>query len=362
MAARPPRRTAGGPRPRAKRRRAEPARGRRAALGLLLAGLIGVTVAVYVIWLGPPEPGAAPGVAPGMVAREQPRPTAPPNPLPPPRTVMPEPSAAAPSPRATTAPAPARPAEPPKADAKPSAFAAWQRHAVPVAAVQGRPAIAVVIDDMGVDRRRSMQVVALPGPLTLAWLPYANGARAQAAAARRAGHELLVHIPMEPSGIADPGPDAMLTGLPPEELRRRLKAGLSAIDDYVGINNHMGSRFTEDRKAMALVLKEIGRRGLLFLDSRTSGRSVGHALAREMRLPAAVRDVFIDHDMSPAAVRASLAKLEQVARRQGFAIGIGHPHDVTIRALAEWLPGLEQRGFTRIPVSAVVQAHGNGGT
>ncbi|HSK40969.1 MAG TPA: divergent polysaccharide deacetylase family protein [Arenibaculum sp.] len=317
---------------------------------------MGITVAFYVIWFDPAGPGAEPGV----VAREAARPTAPPNPPPPPRTAQ-SPPAAAPAPR--VAAAPVKPAEPPDADTGTSVLsAAWQRHAVPAAEGQGRPAIAIVIDDMGVDRRRSAQVVALPGPLTLAWLPYANDVRAQATAARMAGHELLVHMPMEPSGVADPGPGAMLTGLPPEELRRRLEVGLSAIDDYVGINNHMGSRFTEDREAMALVLEEVGRRGLLFLDSRTSGRSVGHALAREMRLPAAVRDVFIDHDMSPAAVRASLGKLEQVARRQGFAIGIGHPHDVTIQALAEWLPGLEMRGFTRIPVSAVVQVYRSDGT
>jgi hypothetical protein len=216
--------------------------------------------------------------------------------------------------------------------------------------------IAVVIDDLGVDRRRSGLVAGLPGPLTLAWLPYARDLPKQTASARSAGHELMVHLPMEPSGAADPGPGAMLTQLPAEELKRRIEAGLAAFDGYVGVNNHMGSRFTEDRAGMSVVLGEIDRRGLMFLDSRTSGRSIGYALAREMKMPAAARDVFIDHDPSSGAVLASLKQLETVATRQGHAIGIGHPYDVTIDALREWLPSLEARGFVLVPVSTIVRS------
>lgn len=258
----------------------------------------------------------------------------------------------APPPPATAIPVVARPPQPlPDDRTRP----AWQRFSVPSAPADGRPAIAVVIDDMGVDRRRSARIVALPGPLTLAWLPYARDLPGQTAAARSAGHELMVHLPMEPLGGADPGPNAMLTGLAPDELNRRLADSLSAFDGFVGVNNHMGSRFTQDRDGMRLVLAELERRGLLFLDSRTSGKSVGYSLARDLKMPAAGRDVFLDHDMSPAAVRASLEKVEQVARRQGYAVAIGHPHDVTAAALAEWLPGLEAKGLVLVPISALVR-------
>jgi polysaccharide deacetylase 2 family uncharacterized protein YibQ len=217
--------------------------------------------------------------------------------------------------------------------------------------------IAIVIDDMGLDRKRSGRVVGLPGPLTLSWLPYAGELSRQTKAARAAGHELMVHIPMEPqSGDVDPGPGAMTVSVGNAELLRRLDHDLGAFEGYIGINNHMGSRFTEDKPGMRLVLGELRRRGLMFLDSRTTSRSVGYGIGRELNVPTVGRDIFLDHDMSPAAVRASLAKVEAVARKQGHAIAIGHPHDATVDALAEWLPGLAKRGFTLVPVSAILKS------
>lgn len=349
------------------------ARKRRAAWpGRLAACLVAATVAGAGLWYGLDRNGAsAPaGRAPDRVATADPtpstpihRPTRPPTPAPP-AVVTPSPSqeAATASREPSPEPIPDAPAREPAATppAVPD-LPTWLRHAAAAGPTRGRPMIAVVIDDLGVDRRRSGLVAELPGPLTLAWLPYARDLPRQTATARAAGHELMVHLPMEPTGAADPGPGAMLTELPVDELRRRIDAGLAAFDGYVGVNNHMGSRFTEDRAGMSVVLGEIGRRGLMFLDSRTSGRSVGYALAREMRMPAAARDVFIDHDPAPAAVLASLKRLEDVATRQGHAIGIGHPYDVTIDALKDWLPGIEARGFALVPVSAIVRSRGGPG-
>jgi polysaccharide deacetylase 2 family uncharacterized protein YibQ len=243
--------------------------------------------------------------------------------------------------------APPRPAVAPRA---------WERHAVPVSVAAGQPMIAVVIDDMGVDRARSERTVALPGPLTLAYLGYARELDAQSAAARTAGHELLVHVPMEPQGAAaDPGPNALLTGLAPDELTRRIDWNLSRFDRFVGINNHMGSKATADRDVMDAVMAALDARGLLFLDSRTSSETVAQAAASRRGIPALRRDVFIDHDPSPIAVRAALLQAEEVAERQGFAIAIGHPKDATIDALAEWLPDVQARGFAVVPVSAVAR-------
>jgi uncharacterized protein len=232
----------------------------------------------------------------------------------------------------------------------------WLANAVPARLPLTRPSVAIVIDDMGVDRKRSAAMLALPRPLTLSYLPYGANIAEQAAAGHKAGHELMVHLPMEPlDGSINPGPDALLTRLPAEELRARLQRNLSQFSGYVGVNNHMGSRFTENAELMRDVLVELNQRGLLFLDSRTTAHSVGDAVGRQVGLPHIGRDVFLDHDMSPEAIAAALAQVEQLAARHGTAVAIGHPHDDTRRALEQWLPTLAAKGIDLVPLSAIVR-------
>lgn len=232
---------------------------------------------------------------------------------------------------------------------------AWRRNGVAVAPAPGAPRIAIVIDDMGVDQGRSRRAAALPAPLTLAYLGYARDLGDQTAQARAAGHELMVHLPMEPDGAAaDPGPNALLTGLEPAEFARRLEWNLAQFDGYVGVNNHMGSRLTRDRALMAPVMTRLRRDGYLFLDSRTSGDSVAADVARATGVPTASRDVFLDHVATAEAVTAALRQTEEIARREGSAIAIGHPKDVTLDALEAWLPDVRARGFALVPVSALV--------
>ena len=247
---------------------------------------------------------------------------------------------------------------PPNVVVEPSIAAAepWLRHAVSVDLSSDRPKIAVVIDDLGLSQSRTKATMALPGPLTMAFLPYANNLDSQTKDARDAGHELLVHIPMQPiSDSQDPGPKALRTDLTSDEMLRRLRSALASFDGYVGINNHMGSKFTSDTKGMLVVLQELKRRGLMFLDSQTSNNSVAGDLAASLDMPNAKRSVFIDHDQDANSVRRSLNQLEVTARHFGVAVGIGHPHRVTLDALAEWLPGLAERGFDLIPISAVAK-------
>ncbi|WP_247877085.1 divergent polysaccharide deacetylase family protein [Azospirillum brasilense] len=304
----------------------------------------------------PPPPAREAEPAPAPVSAPPPQVTEAPAPVPVP--APPPPPAMTPKPVVAMLPPPVAPLEPPKvAPGSPL----WKKNALPFRAPPGKPVIAIVIDDMGVDRKRSNRAVSLPAPLTLAWLPYAHELPAQARAARAAGHELMLHLPMEPSGSADPGPQALRVSLDKGEILRRTKAALDSFDGYVGVNNHMGSRFTADPAAMAPVLGEIARRGLLWLDSRTTAKSAGLTLAREFQMPFAGRDIFLDNEMTVSAVRGQLAKTEQVARRQGYAIAIGHPHDATIDALASWMPEVQKRGFVLVPVSAVVRAHQAGG-
>jgi polysaccharide deacetylase 2 family uncharacterized protein YibQ len=287
-----------------------------------------------------------------MVPRETPPPSAAQVPAPPPEIAALPPKPRAPETPQSTVPRPVAPSEiGPKAE-----LPAWRRYAVVVPDVDGRALIAIVIDDMGVDQRHSAQAIDLPGPLTLSFLPYAHDLARQTAAARRHGHELLVHVPMQPLDARnDPGPNALKPDLAPDEIKRRLDLALSAFTGYVGINNHMGSRFTRDRAGMDVVMAELAARGLLFLDSRTISHSLGASTAAAHHVPHAGRHVFLDNELTMAAVCRQLAETERIAREAGLAIAIGHPHAVTIAALKAWLPTLADKGFALVPVSTVVE-------
>src|SRR3546814_10885137 len=135
---------------------------------------------------------------------------------------------------------------------------AWRARAVPPPAGAKSPFVAILIDDAGLDRKDTARAIALPGPITLSFMTYANELAAQSQAARAAGHELMLHMPMEPLDLPrnDPGPNALLMKLDSAEIQRRLDWDLARFDGYVGVNNHMGSRFTRDQDRMA---EEIGR-------------------------------------------------------------------------------------------------------
>jgi polysaccharide deacetylase 2 family uncharacterized protein YibQ len=233
---------------------------------------------------------------------------------------------------------------------------AWLRYAVASPPTGNRPIVAIVLDDLGLDRVRTAEAIRLSGPLTLSFMTYASELAAQAQAARHAGHELLLHVPMEPvDRQEDPGPHGLFTALSGEEVIERLRWGLARFDGYVGINNHMGSKFTADERGMAPVMEELRARGLMFLDSRTSSSSAGIRLAIAYGVPHAARDVFLDDNQTPAAIAKELARVEQLARQHGSAIAIGHPHDATLAALKIWLPTLGEKGLALVPLTAVVQ-------
>lgn len=246
------------------------------------------------------------------------------------------------------------PAPPPLRSDQP----AWLRYAVAAPALHGHPHIAIVIDDLGLDRRRTERTIALPAPLTLSFLGYANDLPQLAEEGHRSGHELLVHVPMEPiSRSEDMGPNGLAVGLGEDEVLRRLRWNLARFEGYVGINNHMGSRFTASAESMAPVMAELKARGLLFLDSRTIGRSAGIELARHYGVPHAARDVFLDNEVNAPAIATQLAEVEAIARKNGSAVAIGHPHDATIAELARWIEQLPKKGFILVPLSTIVREH-----
>ncbi len=252
---------------------------------------------------------------------------------------------------------------PPKVSPGPSAaptedgdLPAWKRYAVAVAGAAGRPRIAIVIDDLGIDKPRTARAISLPGPLTLSFLTYATDLKQQTRDARSAGHELLMHIPMEPGSTdVDPGPNVLLTGVPPQELLASLNWNLDQFGGYVGVNNHMGSRFTADLAGMTIVMEVLKKRNLLFLDSITAGNSQGRKAARKFGVPFAGRNVFLDHVDDVGEIKKRLEEVERLARRTGAAIAIGHPREATLQALLPWLKGIEAKGFQLIPLSATLK-------
>ncbi len=233
---------------------------------------------------------------------------------------------------------------------------AWARHAGEAPVNPGRaPVIAIVIDDMGVVPGRVDAALALPPPMTMAVLPYAADAATVARKARAGGHEVLVHLPMEAGNGDDPGPRALMGRHSREEFNQRLQWNLSRFEGYIGINNHMGSRLTQNPEAMAMLMAQVRRRGLLFLDSRTTTRTLAAATGRSMGVTSLERDIFLDNVITRETILAQLRKSEDIARRRGFAIAIGHPHETTVAVLAEWSKDLEVRGFKLAPLSAITR-------
>lgn len=254
--------------------------------------------------------------------------------------------------------APGLPETPPAAAEQPQAPDLAVMTPLPKAApppLAAKPMIAIVIDDMGVDQRRSARAMKLPAKVTLSFLPYARDLKKQAAEAVALGHEIMLHVAMEPeSSEADPGPNVLLTGTPEAELLANLRWNLDQMTGYQGINNHMGSRFTRDLAGMRVVMGELKARGLFFLDSVTSRDSVGAKTAREAGVPYATRDVFIDHKDDEAFVHKQLVRVETEARKHGIAIAIAHPRDITLRALKTWLTKVQAEGFELVGVSRVL--------
>jgi len=231
---------------------------------------------------------------------------------------------------------------------------AWKANAVNMAGyVDNMPQISIVIDDLGIVKTKTLEIINLKAPLTLSFLPYATNLKNVTELARRRGHELMIHLPMEPKGSKDPGPHAMLTHVPDQQNLAYLDFNLSRFEGYVGLNNHMGSAFTEDPAGLNLILDEVKKRGLLVLDSRTSSRSLMAKMAADKNIPTMTRDVFLDNEQDVDYILAQLLKLEKIAHRTGQAIAIGHPYAETIEALSVWLPTLKERNIAVVPLSHI---------
>lgn len=221
----------------------------------------------------------------------------------------------------------------------------------------GPGTVAIIIDDMGTNIGEVNELMAIKLPLTFAIIPGLAHGKGVAQAAHAGGFQVMIHIPMEPKGYPQQRMEkyGLLLSQSDGEIRTRLENFLREVPYAKGANNHMGSRYTEERNKMVPVLGFLKERGLFFIDSKTTPRSVGSSLAREMGVETASRNVFLDNVQDVEAIRAQLEQLAGLARRKGAAIGICHPHKATIQALAETLPELKKEGITFVYAADLVR-------
>ena len=270
-------------------------------------------------------------------------------------------------------------------------------------AVAAKARIAIVIDDVGYSKHRGMQLIALPGPVALAFLPDGSYTPELAKAAAAAGKPVLLHAPMQAirsvdfrprchqravpvetlmragfEQVAEADPDPVLkadvANTPPcaagkllrtelslghseQEFQAVLTAQFARVPGAIGMNNHEGSRLTQDERAMNWVMDALTHSGTrFFLDSRTSGKSIAFETAVARRVPALKRDVFLDNVVSARSINRHFDQLLRIALKHGEALAIGHPYPVTISVLKARLEALDHEIFELVSPEALLTA------
>lgn len=215
--------------------------------------------------------------------------------------------------------------------------------------------IAVVIDDMGIAKKRTSDIISLKAPLTAAFLTYGAQLEQQIQNAKNAGMEIMLHAPMEPYSKVDVAPDMLTVKMDDKQIQEKLKNMIEKFDNIKGINNHMGSKFTENKEKMAAVMQVLKEKDLFFLDSKTTPQSVGKEMAQKYGVSYATRHVFIDNKNQKDYILKQLSIAERIAKKNGYAVAIGHPKSETYLALREWIPSLANKNIKIIPLSQIAK-------
>ena len=217
--------------------------------------------------------------------------------------------------------------------------------------------IAIVIDDLGQDLEMSRLFLDLDKSLTISILPGLPYSQQIAKEAKNKGHDIILHLPMEPEGYPNinPGKGALLSNMTRDELLKLLREDISSVPHIKGINNHMGSKLTTDEAIMETIFEELKGRNYFFLDSRTDANSKAYQVAKRFGLKAGKRDVFLDNDRKADEIKKMLSHLEDLAIKKGKAVAIGHPYSETLAVLREGLPRLSSNGIKLVPLSEIVE-------
>lgn len=228
-------------------------------------------------------------------------------------------------------------------------------------AVNIKPVISIIIDDLGYQHKAGLRALRLNGDITYAFLPRAPFSRQLAQRAYRLQKEIMLHLPMESDGENRLGPGALTQCMTEIEFKNRVRTSLAAIPHVRGLNNHMGSYLTKSPRLMSWLMQVMMfRDDLYFVDSRTTTETVAQEEAERRQIAATRRDIFLDYERDPAIVAQQLTELLRHARRHGSALAIGHPYPETLATLEAWLPGLQQQGIELVPVSKLIEIRQQG--
>ena len=222
--------------------------------------------------------------------------------------------------------------------------------------IKSGPKLAIILDDMGYDRSAADAAFALQFPITLSVIPHLPHSAEVAEEAYRRGDQVLLHLPMEAeAGETKAEPIELRVGMKADQVERDLDSMLETVPHAAGVNNHQGSRATADAKLMGELMPALRRRGLFFVDSRTTAATVAYDAAARAGVRSASRKVFLDDTANRDAILSQIDLAARDATRDGFAIAIGHPHPATIAALVEAVPRLEASGVRFVFVSQVIK-------
>lgn len=222
--------------------------------------------------------------------------------------------------------------------------------------VESYPVISIIIDDMGMRKDRGNRIVRLPGAVACSFLPHSPYTRKLALHAHSMNKEVLLHLPMQSIHNNPMGPGGLSLNMTEKEFIDALQKDLEAVPHVSGVNNHMGSLLTRHPGHMLWLMQAINRNGkLFFVDSRTTNATVAEKVAHENGIPSMQRDIFLDNNKDPSAIRAQFKKTIERARRTGTALAIGHPYETTISVLEEMLPELEHYKVRLVSVAEMIK-------
>jgi len=223
------------------------------------------------------------------------------------------------------------------------------------AASETKAVIAIIIDDIGYQWQTDIHAILLPHPLTYSFIPAAPYTEKLAGIAHQQNKEIMLHLPMQSISNSHAEPQLIRLDMTMDQVGEVLWNGLAEVPYVKGINNHQGSLITQHPGHMQWLMQWLRGTGLYFVDSRTSEQSVAQKVAQDNGIPNLQRDIFLDHDPSPAAIEAQFDKLVQVAKQKGVALAIGHPYPATIKMLGRRLPKLQHQGIRLLSVSNLIQ-------